>query len=74
MKKQLLDNALNKPIILILKIKSYKAYKGYLVKDDAPKRYKLLPLNIEEDIIVFPASYVKKYTFLYNNITITGEK
>jgi len=70
MKKSLLENALNKAIILNLKV-SYKSYKGYLVKDEFnPKRYKILPLDIEQEIIVFPASYVRNYMFLLNGIVV----
>lgn len=72
MKKELLENALNKPIVLTLKIKPYKnVLKGYLVKDENNnKKYKILPLDIEKEIIVFPASYVKEYIFMSNNYLV----
>ena len=65
MKKQLLENALNKPISLQLKLYKIEILVGYLVKDENnPKRYKILPLDINKNIIVFPASYVRYYKFL----------
>lgn len=71
MKKSKLDNVLNKAIILTLKINPYIKYKGYLVKDEYnQKRYKILPLDVEEQKIVFPASYVKDYIFISNNYLV----
>ena len=78
MKKQLLENALNKPIVLKLKFKlndGRVSLSGYLVKDEHnSKCYKILPLNyseyINEQIIVFPPNYVKEYRFLENNYLV----
>ncbi len=67
MKKQLLENAINMPIVLNLKSDEMKTLAGYLVRDEHnPKRYKILPLDISKDVIVFPASYVEYYRFLNN--------
>ena len=78
MKKQLLENALNKPIILTLKFMvrdNKKSLSGYLVKDEHnSKCYKILPLSyseyINEQILVFPPNYVKEYRFLENNYLV----
>lgn len=74
MKKDLLENALNKPITLTFKfwLKNGKRnLSGYLVKDEHNNKcYKILPLNFEEYLneqtIVFPPNYVKEYKFLEN--------
>lgn len=74
MKKDLLENALNKPIILTLKFRlnnGKRNLSGYLVKDEHNNKcYKILPLNFMEYLskptIVFPPSYVKEYEFLEN--------
>ena len=78
MKKQLLENALNKPITVTFKfwLKNYKiSLTGYLVRDEHnSKCYKILPLNYNEyingQIIVFPPNYVKEYRFLENNYLV----
>lgn len=71
MKKELLENALYAAVDLTLKMKPYKHLKGYLVKDQYNlKRYKILPLDINEDIIVFPASYVKEYIIISNGYLV----
>ena len=71
MKKQLLENALNKPVVLKLKLWKMETLEGYLVKDENnPKRYKVLPLDISKDIIVFPTSYVEYYRFLDNGFLV----
>lgn len=71
MKKSLLENALYQPIILILKQNPRKQLKGYLIKDQYnKKRYKILPLNTDDDIMVFPACYVKQYTYIISGVVI----
>ena len=78
MKKDLLENALNKPIILTLKFKLQNGKRnlsGYLVKDEHNNKcYKILPLNyseyISEQILVFPPNYVKEYKFLENGYLV----
>lgn len=71
MKRAILDNALHQPIILELKFQYNKLYKGYLVRDMYhPKQYKILPLDINQETIVFPASYVKQYKFLNNGFLV----
>lgn len=78
MKKDLLENALNKPIILTLKfnLKNGKGNLcGYLVKDEHNNKcYKILPFYFMEYLskptIVFPPNYVKEYRFLENNYLV----
>ena len=71
MNKSLLEGALYEPIILVLKQDPRKQLKGYLVKDQYNlKRYKILPLNLNDDIIVFPACYVKQYVFINSGVVI----
>lgn len=71
MKKQLLENALNKPISLKLKLYKMEILEGYLVKDENnPRRYKILPLDISKEVIVFPSSYVSYYYFLENGYLV----
>ena len=71
MKKILLENALNKPIALELKFGKNRVLRGYLVKDENHRKcYKILPLNIADDIIVFPPNYVKYYMFLENEVFV----
>lgn len=71
MKKELLENALYTAVDLVLKMRPYEHLKGYLVKDQYnPKRYKILPLDISKDIIVFPASYVKEYITISNGFLV----
>ena len=78
MKKDLLENALNKPITLTLKFmfkNDKRSLTGYLVKDEHNnKLYKILPLNysdyLNEQTLVFPPNYVKEYRFLENNFLV----
>lgn len=71
MKKELLENALYAAVDLTLKIRPHKHLRGYLVKDQYnPKRYTILPLDINDDIMVFPASYVKEYIIMGNGFLV----
>lgn len=71
MKKEKLEAALHQAIVLELKMHYNKFYKGYLVRDMYhSRRYKILPLDINQEAIVFPASYVKQYTYLNNGYLV----
>ena len=78
MRKQLLENALNKPITITFKFRlnnDKRSLTGYLVRDEHnSKCYKILPLNyseyINEQTLVFPPNYVKEYRFLENNYLV----
>ena len=70
MRKEKLNMALHVPIKLVLNGND-EIYTGYLAKDlYNPRRYCILPLDVSQSVIVFPASYVKQYTYLNNNVTI----
>lgn len=70
MKKEKLNMALHTPIKLVLNGND-EIYTGYLAKDlYNPRRYCILPIDVSQSVIVFPASYVKQYTYLNNNVTI----
>lgn len=64
MSKDKLEMALHKPIVLYLK-EHTKTFIGYLVRNNYnSKMFSILPIDINEGIMSFYASYVNKYYYL----------